>query len=240
LGAIPNTVRRRGVYHFRRVVPAALRKRLTRGELTRSLLTHDAGAARMLSRCMYLWSEELFDVVERAPMLSDEGIAALVKDFYATILARDDDQRLMADMPETLAHAERLREARVGHYRDLAARSRIDLANNAFGSVRQITAVMLARRYGTDASFDKLSVRKAGQAMLLAGIEVAETLRARAEGDFNYEPRDKLLVEALAARRATHRRERAECASGSDPCGQAVRSPMTRSGTSHLNLKFAT
>ncbi|UZW57553.1 hypothetical protein NUH86_18395 [Sphingobium sp. JS3065] len=66
--------------------------------------------------------------------------------------------------------------------------------------MRQITSVMLARRYGLDAKFDKLSVRKVGQAMLRAGVEVAETLRARAEGDFNYEPRDKLLVEALRER----------------------------------------
>ena len=66
--------------------------------------------------------------------------------------------------------------------------------------MRQITSVMLARRCGLDAKFDKLSVRKVGQAMLRAGVEVAETLRARSEGDFNYEPQDKLLVEALRER----------------------------------------
>lgn len=35
--------------------------------------------------------------------------------------------------------------------------------------------------------------------MLRAEIEVAETLKARAEGDFSYEPKDKLLVAALQA-----------------------------------------
>lgn len=44
--------------------------------------------------------------------------------------------------------------------------------------------------------YDKASARKAAQAMLRARVEVAETLRARAEGDFNYEPRDKLLAAA--------------------------------------------
>lgn len=194
MGAIPNTVRRGGVYHFRRAVPTALRMRLARAELTCSLHTHEAGAARTLSRCLYLRSEELFGVLECAPMLSENDIAALVRDFYATILRQDDNERLLNDTPDAF------REHRAEHYRQLAERSRIDLASNAFGSVRQITAVMLARRYRTEAPFDKLSVRKAGQAMLRAGVEIAETLRARAEGDFNYEPADKLLAAALTER----------------------------------------
>jgi integrase len=160
--------------------------------LTCSLHTTETGPARFLSRCLYLRSEELFITVESSQTLSDADIAALVKDFYGTILAQDDKHRLLADAPD------RFREARAGYYRDLAERARIDLANNAYATVRQITSVMLARRYGADAAFDKLSVRKAGQAMLRAGVEVAETLRARASGDFNYEPNDKLLVAALS------------------------------------------
>lgn len=35
--------------------------------------------------------------------------------------------------------------------------------------------------------------------MLRAEIEVAETLKARAEGDFSYEPKDNLLVAAQQA-----------------------------------------
>jgi hypothetical protein len=98
----------------------------------------------------------------------------------------------MTDAPD------RFREERAEHDRALADRARFDLANNGYATVRQITSVMLVRRYGLDARFDKLSVRKVGQAMLRAGVEVTETLRARAEGDFNYEPSDKLLVAALA------------------------------------------
>ncbi len=191
MGGIPNTIRRGGIYHFRRVVPQPLRERLARRELTCSLHTHQAGEARFLSRCLYLRSEELFLAVESASTLSDEDIAALVKDFYTTILARDDHYRLMADMPD------QFREARAEHYRILASNAKRHLAENAYETVRQITSSMLARRYGLDAKFDKLSVRKTGQAMLRAGVEVAETLRARAEGDFSYEPTDKLLLQAL-------------------------------------------
>ena len=39
---------------------------------------------------------------------------------------------------------------------------------------------------------------KAKQAMLRAGIDFSEALKARYEGDFNYEPRDKLLKATLA------------------------------------------
>ncbi|WP_443018195.1 DUF6538 domain-containing protein [Sphingobium sp. TKS] len=66
MGGIPNTVRRGGVYHFRRAVPTALRVRLARSELTCSLHRHQSGEARFLSRCLYLRSEELFVVLESA------------------------------------------------------------------------------------------------------------------------------------------------------------------------------
>lgn len=151
--------------------------------------------ARRLSRCLYVCSEELFDAVRTAPMLSDQDIAALVKDFYNSVLAQDETARLMRDDPipeERRAHY-------IEHYRQLAVRSRIDLANSAFGSVRTITNTMLARRFGQDVQLEKIDARKVSHAMLRAGIEVAEALKARAEGDFSYEPKDKLLVAALHA-----------------------------------------
>lgn len=45
------------------------------------------------------------------------------------------------------------------HYRQLAERSRIDLANNAFGSVRTITNNMLARRFGQNVQLEKIDAR---------------------------------------------------------------------------------
>lgn len=199
MGSIPNTVRRAGTYHFRRAIPAELKSLFFLHELTCTLKTSEPSAARNLSRLMYLRSEELFAIVRCAPMLTEHDIADLVKDFYATIIARDDDVRLASDEPAT----EMMLTARIEHYRQLAERSRIDLASNAFGSVRTITDVMLARRFGMDAKFEKADVRKLEQAMLRAGIEVAEVLRARAEGDFNYEPTDKILAAALREKNLT-------------------------------------
>lgn len=193
MGSIPNTIRRGGVFHFRRAVPATLQRLFNRAELTCSLRTTDVVLARRLSRCLYVCSEELFDVVRTTPMLSDEDIAALVKDFYSSILAQDETARLMRDDPipeERRAHY-------IEHYRQLAERSRIDLANSAFGSVRSITSTMLARRFGQDVQVEKMDARRVSHAMLRAGIEVAEALKARAEGDFSYEPKDKLLLAAL-------------------------------------------
>lgn len=193
MGSIPNTIRRGGVFYFRRGVPAALQRLFNRAELTCSLRTCDVVLARRLSRCLYVCSEELFDAVRAAPMLSEQDIAALVKDFYSSILSQDETARLMRDDPIP----EERRSHYIEHYRQLAERSRIDLANSAFGSVRSITNTMLARRFGPDVQLETVDARRVSHAMLRAGIEVAETLKARAEGDFNYEPKDKLLVAAL-------------------------------------------
>ena len=195
MGTVPNTIRRGGVFHFRRAVPKRLQHLFNRVELVCSLRTCDWVAARSLSRCLYVLAEDLFDVVRTTPVLSEQDISALVQDFYGVILAQDDTARLMRDDP---IPAER-RAYYVEHYKKLAERSREDLASNAFGSVRMIASTMLARRFGADANLEKVDSRRVSQAMLRAGIEVAETLRARAEGDFNYEPRDKLLVAALQA-----------------------------------------
>src|SRR5579864_9154805 len=126
MGTVPNTIRRGGVFHFRRAVPAALKRLFNRAELMCSLRTCDVVAARSLSRCLYVFSEDLFDAVRTAPMLTQEDIAALVKDFYNTILAQDDAVRLMRDDPIP----EDRRPHYVEHYRNLAERSRLDLANS--------------------------------------------------------------------------------------------------------------
>jgi integrase len=193
MGSVPNTVRRGGIFHFRRAIPAALQPLFNRAEVTCSLRTADVAQARRLSRALYVCTEELFDAVRTAPMLSERDIADMVKDFYGSILAQDEAVRLMRDEPIP----EDRRAHYIEHYRQLAERARADLANSAFGSVRLIANTMLARRFGPEVSVDKADARRVSHAMLRAGIEVAETLRARAEGDFNYEPKDKLLLAAL-------------------------------------------
>lgn len=77
-------------------------------------------------------------VVESAPMLSDEDIAALVKDFYSTILAKDDHHRLMADVPD------QFREARADHYRQLAESAKEHLAENAYNNRQQMVVCSAA------------------------------------------------------------------------------------------------
>ncbi|MCH7629978.1 MAG: hypothetical protein IH997_14910 [Proteobacteria bacterium] len=126
-------------------------------------------------------------------MLTDDDISALVRDFYETVLARDSAVRLMRDEP--LSESER--QYRSDYYRELAENSRLDLAKSAFGSVQLITSAMVGKRFGSDAQLDKLDRRRAMSAILQAGIDVAEALHARAEGDFGFEPRDKRLKAAL-------------------------------------------
>lgn len=194
MGSIPNTLRRGGIFHFRRAVPASLQPLLNRAELTCSLRTADVSVARRLSRALYIGSEELFDAVRATPMLSEQDITAMVREFYTSVLARDEAVRLMRDEPLP----QQLRPHIIGHYQQLADQARADLANSAFGSVRTITSTMLARHFGPDVQVEKSEARRVSHAMLRAGIEVAEALKARAEGDFNYEPKDKVLVAALS------------------------------------------
>jgi len=194
MGSIPNTVRRGGIFHFRRAIPASLQPLFNRAELTCSLRTAEVSHARRLSRSLYIGSEELFDAVRAMPMLSEQDIAAMVKDFYTSTLAHDEAVRLMRDEPI----APQLRAHYIEHYRQLVDQARADLANSAFGSVRMITNAMLARHVGPDVQVEKSDARRVSHAMLRAGIEAAEALKARAEGDFNYEPKDKLLAAALA------------------------------------------
>ena len=78
--AIPNIVRRGGIYHFRRAVPLDLTSVLGRRELTRSLETADIRAAQLRSRALYLASERLFHQVRVSTMLSEDQLATLVQD----------------------------------------------------------------------------------------------------------------------------------------------------------------
>ena len=60
----------------------------------------------------------------------------------------------------------------------------------------------MMRKHNVENSLDKDEKNQLKQALLRGGIDLAEAVRARYEGDFNYEPRDKLLkqkVEALFA-----------------------------------------
>jgi hypothetical protein len=62
VAGIPNTIRKAGIFYFRRAIPKSLRIALGRCELVRSLQTHNQVLARSRSRRLYLESEALFEL----------------------------------------------------------------------------------------------------------------------------------------------------------------------------------
>lgn len=190
---LPNVVRRGVIFHFRRAVPKELRSRVGRTELVRSLETSDIQAAKQSSRRLYLLSEGLFEAVRGDPMLSKEEIELLVRDFYEQVLDQENTWRLrLGSIPEEV------RQQRFEYYTEVAKSSKNELARNDLRGVDFITEAMLKKHRLAD-SLSPEEIDQVRQAILRAGIDVAEAVRARYEGDFNYEPRDKLLRAALAS-----------------------------------------
>lgn len=189
---IPNVVRRGGVYHFRRAFPQELKRRLRRDELTCSLRTADLRIAQVLSRKLYLASDYLFQRLAAASMLTDDQLARLVQDFYATVLRQEDDGRLNGTVI-----SEQRRRARAAYYGELAERTKQALARNELQDASWVTGLML-QKHGFLGSASEKDIAKAKQVMLRAGIDLALAMKARFEGDFNYAPRDTLLQQELA------------------------------------------
>ncbi len=192
MAGIPNTVRRAGTYHFRRLIPLALRQAFRRTELTVSLRTTNPAEAGNRARHAYLASEELFAKVRLFPMLSDADLARLVQDFYTTVLDRENQLRLLGrlriDDPQRLARAD--------HWKDVSERTRGDLATSNFMSA-DLVAASAIKKHGLTGTLKDHEVAQIQQAMLRGGIDLADALRARYEGDFTYRPKDPLLTMAL-------------------------------------------
>lgn len=87
-------VRRSGRLHFRRAVPADLRGRIGRRELTRTLDTVDLPTAKLDAGRLYVFTETLFRTARTHPMLSTNQLARLVQDFYDVVLERENTARL--------------------------------------------------------------------------------------------------------------------------------------------------
>ncbi len=81
----------------------------------------------------------------------------------------------------------------------MAARARDALGCNRLEEVGFVTVAILRKQGIAAADLEPRAVAQARQAMLRAGIDVAEALKARYEGDFNFEPPDRLLKMQLAA-----------------------------------------
>jgi hypothetical protein len=127
LGRIVNVVRRGTVFYFRRVVPPDLRAQIQRRELTCSLRTSEARLAKIVSKTLYVASECLFQTVRTGPMLSDEELSKIVRDFYSIVVERESAWRLNS-RPLT----EEARQARVSFFRQVAEQARLSLARNQF------------------------------------------------------------------------------------------------------------
>lgn len=191
--SIANVVRRGRTLHFRRTVPPELRGLIGRRELTRSLGTVDHQTAKLHAAALYIASERLFGVVRAIPMLTDAQLARLVQDFYATVLERENAMRLR--LPP---HDDAVSETRGAYYGEIAAKTRRALASNRLDEARVVTEAMLKKQ---GVACDELAPddwQRARQAVMRAGIDVAEALQARYTGDFNHEPKDKLLRETLS------------------------------------------
>lgn len=188
MASIVNVVLRGRIFHFRRRVPDLLRARLRRKELVRSLATTDVPTAKLRACGLYMASESLFSALRSTPMLTDVQIARLVQDFYGLLLDQENAGRLVRP-PIT----SELRAARAEHYGAVAERTREALACNRLDETRFLTEGMLKKQGIAICTLAPDDLARAEQAMLRAGIEVAEALQARYQGNFNHEPRDRLL-----------------------------------------------
>lgn len=188
-----NTVQRNRVFHFRRAIPRDLEGRFRQTELTCSLRTSDLRVAQLRSRRLYLASESIFSEARHNPMLNDDQLAAIVQDFYGHVLGQENRLRL-----RSAPISEELRANRAAYFKTVADRARSDLATNNLGSAWFISIAML-RKLGLEGSLDQDDRAQLRQALLRAGIDLAEAFRARYEGDFNYQPKDALLAQKVDA-----------------------------------------
>jgi integrase len=126
-------------------------------------------------------------------MLTDDQLAAIVQDFYGYVLEEENKLRLrFGRIPEEV------RARRAEHFSTVAKQARADLGANEFGSVAFITEAMV-RKHKLIGQLDEIGRNQLSQTLMRGGIELAEAVRARYEGDFTFEPRDKLLARKVEA-----------------------------------------
>jgi integrase len=188
VASIGNVVLRSGIFHFRRIVPVELRVKVGRRELVRTLATGDPRTAKIFASQLYVESERLFMAVRRDPMLNDSKLAGLVQAFYSYVLGEENRHRLSG-----ISLTEDVRERRGTYWSVVAAQAKDSLACNRLKDAAWIARAMLNKEGIARSDLSKDEIAQVEQAMLRAGVDLAEALRARYDGDFNFEPRDKLL-----------------------------------------------
>jgi len=135
-------------------------------------------------------------------MLSDDRLKRLAKDFYSHVLEQENLHRLKMGVIQ-----QELREKRQKYYEEVAENSRQSLAQNRLFDVVILTEAMLRRQGIKPSELEQLEIAQARQAILRAGIDLADAVAARYRGDFNHKPADTLLLAALSE---------ADCKTGSE------------------------
>jgi len=192
VAAPSNIVRRGRIFHFRRAVPADLRDRLKRRELVRSLGACGPKDARLRADELYWLSEQLFETARANPMLTQDQLALLAQSFYNHVLERERTVRASG-----MYLTEDGRAARARYWGDVAQQTKKSLGGNMLDH-GITTAQMTARMVGlTWSDLDEAERHQCKEVVHRAGIDLAEALKARYEGDFEFEPKSKLLRQAL-------------------------------------------
>ena len=165
----------------------------------RTLATSNLQEARLRACELYLLSERLF-AAARMPdtMLSDDRLIRLAQDFYAYVLEQENRVRLTNG-----SIAEEVRQKRHAYYLEIAKNSRESLAQNRMDDAAIVTEAMLRKQGLKPAELDKVEIAQARQAILRAGVDLADAVAARYQGDFSHEPADALLTTRTEQSRPT-------------------------------------
>lgn len=188
MGPQLHLVQRGRVFHFRRVVPAHARAAIGCRELGRTLQTSDPRIARLRAAPLYVITERIIETASQAMLLDEKLLARLVQDFYSSVLENENQSRIRG-----VYHSEEIVAARASFWASVATQSKQSLAGNRLEDAAWMASGVLKKNEIAPSSIGPDGLAQVRQAMLRAGVDLAEALRARFEGDFNYEPRDRLL-----------------------------------------------
>lgn len=215
-----NLFRRGATYYFRIAVPAALRTKVGRAELWRSLRTRDPGEARRRAVASATAAHRLFDLLRSLPMLTRSQIDALIRRYFETRLEMDEEFRLddrprpfdwRAD-PWARLHLSQIGDTEEEIDAEIRARGRhaLDIAYDEMlahdeselpGMLRrkeldlaEKAADQLLERHGVTLDRDSIEYRQLCLGILRADLEAVRIMIGRSQGDWGVQPRDRLFV----------------------------------------------
>jgi hypothetical protein len=163
-----------------------LRDRLKRRELVRSLGACGPKEARLRADELYWLSEQLFETARTNPMLTQDQLAHLAQSFYNHVLERERALRASG-----IYLTEQGRAARASYWGNVAQETKKSLGGNML-DLGITTAQITARMVGlTWSDLDEAERHQCKEVVHRAGIDLAEALKARYEGDFEFEPKSK-------------------------------------------------